>query len=466
MSGGQSNGASSHALTVSHNFFGNTTGLATAANQVRVFQAGDWVDDYLRATQSNAEPLGQSFVVQSHSWISTYVDHPENDRDALRRLDYVIETGDTTIVVATNNNPTGDPLLAHLPLLAYSYNSIAVGLSNSLHSRGATMNSVYGDGRYKPDIVAPGTVSFGGPLVSWATPQVASAATILRQAAAGTPADHSETIKAILLAGATKQQFANFVANGTPNPWDRTPTRPLDDVFGAGQLNVYNSYQILAGGQYAGSTAQPSTAGQLNGWDYQNRKANPANVDIYYNFVVPVGKKEELSAILAWNVKVTDTNPSPGVFAPQESLQNLNLALFNSTSSFLGTLVDQSISTVDNVEHIYQTNLGPGTYTLRVTGAAGWDYALAWRFKDHSGDFNNDGIVSAADYVAWRKGFGSLYTIDDYNDWRANFGNTLPVGTGLVQVSAVPEPATLALFAACLLPVLARRRKYVPLPTC
>jgi hypothetical protein len=36
------------------------------------------------------------------------------------------------------------------------------------------------------------------------------------------------------------------------------------------------------------------------------------------------------------------------------------------------------------------------------------------------GDFNNDGLVDAADYVAWRERGGSQ---DDYNVWRSNFGS-------------------------------------------
>ena len=38
------------------------------------------------------------------------------------------------------------------------------------------------------------------------------------------------------------------------------------------------------------------------------------------------------------------------------------------------------------------------------------------------GDFNGNGVVDAADYVAWRKGLGTLYTQNDYNVWRAHFG--------------------------------------------
>jgi formylglycine-generating enzyme required for sulfatase activity len=66
------------------------------------------------------------------------------------------------------------------------------------------------------------------------------------------------------------------------------------------------------------------------------------------------------------------------------------------------------------------------------------------------GDFNHDGSVDAADYVAWRKGLGTIYTQDDYNDWLANFGVTLGSGAGgngsdHATSPIVPEPATVYL---------------------
>jgi hypothetical protein len=59
------------------------------------------------------------------------------------------------------------------------------------------------------------------------------------------------------------------------------------------------------------------------------------------------------------------------------------------------------------------------------------------------GDFNNDDIVDAADYVVWRKNAG---TQEEFNTWRANFGNTLG-GSGSAtdtgeHFDGVPEPAT------------------------
>ncbi len=68
------------------------------------------------------------------------------------------------------------------------------------------------------------------------------------------------------------------------------------------------------------------------------------------------------------------------------------------------------------------------------------------------GDYNNNGVVDAADYVLWRNGgplqnevvtIGSV-TPEDYTEWRARFGNTSGSGSAL-GAGAVPEPATVTL---------------------
>jgi hypothetical protein len=66
------------------------------------------------------------------------------------------------------------------------------------------------------------------------------------------------------------------------------------------------------------------------------------------------------------------------------------------------------------------------------------------------GDYNNNGVVDAADYVVWRNGGplqnevtgvtpGSV-TPEDYDAWRARFGNTSGSGS-----AAVPEPGAMLL---------------------
>ena len=78
-----------------------------------------------------------------------------------------------------------------------------------------------------------------------------------------------------------------------------------------------------------------------------------------------------------------------------------------------------------------------------------------------AGDYNDDGIVDAADYAVWRDHLGTSITLPgdttpgtvsqaDYNVWRANFGATaasLAIGHSTGQ--AVPEPQSLALILLC-----------------
>jgi autotransporter-associated beta strand protein len=76
-----------------------------------------------------------------------------------------------------------------------------------------------------------------------------------------------------------------------------------------------------------------------------------------------------------------------------------------------------------------------------------------------AGDYDNNGIVDAADYVIWRKNVGQpLQTLPNdttgvivgdaqYNLWRSNFGSTTAVpgsGSALTR-NAVPEPSSIGL---------------------
>jgi hypothetical protein len=71
------------------------------------------------------------------------------------------------------------------------------------------------------------------------------------------------------------------------------------------------------------------------------------------------------------------------------------------------------------------------------------------------GDYNDNNLVDAADYVVWRQNVGSGITLPNdanggtigavhYNFWRVNFANS-------AAGSAVPEPGTYTMIAAALL---------------
>ncbi len=75
------------------------------------------------------------------------------------------------------------------------------------------------------------------------------------------------------------------------------------------------------------------------------------------------------------------------------------------------------------------------------------------------GDYNQNGIVDAADYVVWRKGLGTLYTQNDYDVWRVHFGQTAGSGVGASANAAAPEPANLELLVLADVGIQLRRRR-------
>ena len=352
---GTTGGSSSHATTVGRYLYGSSTGIATDISTIDNWSADNWLSSGALKIGSNVAPGVETRDVQNHSWVGSY-GSDALDTEALRRFDYTIQRDNFVAVVGQNN---GDSTT--LPsLLGQSYNAISVGRSDGSHSHGFT--SLDGTGRVKPEIVAPAGAT------SYATPIVGSAAALLLETAQNTPAlanaQNSEAVKALLLAGATKSEFAD---------WDRTNSRPLDEVYGAGELNVYRSYQTLAAGEQEAGIL--STV-DLTGWDFD---ATGGGDSLYFFDVTEGFSLDEFSVALTWNRVIED-----GISGAQwgdltATLANLDLELWSADGFTLDTQLDFSNSTVDNVEHIYRQNMEAGRYALRLTSdTVGTDYAMAW----------------------------------------------------------------------------------------
>jgi hypothetical protein len=149
------------------------------------------------------------------------------------------------------------------------------------------------------------------------------------------------------------------------------------------------------------------------------------------------------------------------------TLDSLKVAFLNFNQMYHGVRLAQLFQPVDGVRYAEPNGaIGDGndivaranrTYTLsRGYGdcPAGCIYRESWDFTvtedgvfsgtivpPQSGDFTNNGVVDAADYVVWRKGAGSRFDATHHSQWRSHFGATSGAGSAALGAAAVPEPA-------------------------
>ncbi len=136
----------------------------------------------------------------------------------------------------------------------------------------------------------------------------------------------------------------------------------------------------------------------------------------------------------------TDIDTILGRFSSTGALVDFNDD-YDADLNFLSRLT----GTVPASGQLYFAVAGLGDDNFTGTHGEQGDYELTITLQSTSpmGDFNGDTFVNAADYTTWRDGLGTTYTAADYNAWRNNFGPS-----AVVAVSAVPEPAAIALVMA------------------
>ncbi len=353
-----------HADMIGQAIYGNSS-MGSGVTNVDLYFWADWIQTGKLNYGTSSAPKTEANDVMNASWVYT-TGNATADRNILNRLDYSIQRDDYVAVVGINNHDLGTETQQNL--LASAYNVISVGRSDGVHVSGTS--TTVNTGVTFPLIVAP------VPTTSEATALVSGASVFLVSAAqSGTGVAHntsvngtkSESIKAILLAGATKAQFPG---------WSNSASHPLDATYGAGQLNVYNSYHILMAGEQTPSATSSNLVANT-GWDFNTINLTSANTISYYLNLTSGGS---FSIALTWNALYTAVG---GDYTNMTlSLANLDLYLYTVTSGTVGSLVLSSTSTADNVEYIWSSSLAAGNYVVQVknlVSSGTIDYAVAWQ---------------------------------------------------------------------------------------
>ncbi len=382
-SSGSSSDFSSHAGAVAHNYYGNDYSIAPGVNQILVFEATDWLGNGMLKSTSSTSPNTSSARIANHSYITDYGSYSGS---TLRRTDFLVEEDDFIQIIAVPNSYN-----ENFPIYKNAYNIISVGITAGTHKTGTSQtDSVYSDGRTSPTIVATGTIYNGsGEYTSYAAPMVSAGTALLLDTALNPDlsngtitnrvrtinhAETSEVIKASLMAGADR--YVDNAHGSDLTGYTINTSNNLDNTYGAGQINIFNSYQIIAGSEQ--DSMEDGGIGNVSafGFDYDPLFSHDDLAT--YAFTATAGH-ETLTASLVWNIDIGNGPPGP-IFDSTAALYDLNLTLYDVTSNT--TLVMESGSTNENTENIW-TNLTLGhDYQLQVTGNGDpfeWDYGLAWQ---------------------------------------------------------------------------------------
>ncbi|WP_051554428.1 dockerin type I domain-containing protein [Desulfobulbus elongatus] len=446
---------SSHATAVGRLLYGRSTSVAPGITDIAAYSMSHWAQSGGLRHGTTGQPASSTCRLTNHSWVGSALQTAGQTGNFLRRLDWLADRDACVQIVGLTNSAA-----SAMPLLASAFNVITVGRTDGSHSRStAAVDAVYSGGRIRPDLVAPITST------SAAVPIVGGAVALLLQVAHSHPelstdpqetgmtnragiavanAERPEVVRAVLMAGADRFTRNSTGADIVDYRLDTAnqAENGLDRRYGAGQLNIRQSYHILAAGeQNSVEDGGPGVTASL-GFDYDPAFGglDGSNAEATYPLTVDADHTL-LTAALVWHAAV-DGGTSM-VFSGTTVLHDLDLELYDVTSA---SVVSRSAGSADNSEHLW-VSLTPGhVYTIKVRPAAAseaflHDYALAWVVQsdrdrdlipdttdncretanrtqqDSDGDgygnrcdcdLDNNGRVDAGDYWRWRL----LATID------------------------------------------------------
>jgi len=340
--------ASGHAESVAARFCSSTLSVTPGVTDLHV-----WWADHFAGTLLYSNPI-PTFAgsVQNHSWVGGSPDDAVN-LEFIRRFDFMVDRDAVVAMTPLNNGASMARFLAN------AYHGISAGRLDGGHPH--THSNLDVNGRMKPDIVV------NEAFTSMASPAVASVATLLLDAIRPDypDADDPRVVKAIMLSAASKQNLPGWRRQNT--------SRPYDEVHGAGQLNLLHAYHILAGARQTPSTTEKRP---LLGWDRGvSDEIQPAR----YFFTLLPGEWGTISATITWHRSISEDYST-------SSLADLNLHLRHASGFTAGAVVDESNSTIDNVEHLFRRHLPPGDYVMEVSSnMSDVVYGLAWEVQANSG---------------------------------------------------------------------------------
>ncbi|MDX1961755.1 MAG: hypothetical protein SFX18_01300 [Pirellulales bacterium] len=421
--------ASNHATTVGAFSYGLALGIADGATQIEVYSAGGWLgSDFLRYTNSLANPLSSPQVsrVTNHSWLFTLNGSSNNTLDILMRADWVANQDDNLQIAGVNNAATQFGGDNSNPLMMSAMNSITVGRTDGFHSVGSATvgnGTLYATSHNRPDVVVPTSAT------SWSTPVVSSAAAMLIQASQANPgwsltqynsprtlqvirgADTSEVIKALILAGADRRvtntdgTFINDYRAAAANQ----STNGLDKRYGAGQLNIRNSYTMQSFGEQNSQQDAVVVADILPaGFDYDQafgpQGLGGQRTGTYEFNAAWTG--QAFTASLAWNVDIDIIRVRQAQYSQAARLYDLNLSLYDITGGG-NTLVQSSASTTENSENLATTLVAGRRYRLEVSTPSvtdfSWQYGLAWNGMSN---------------MVWTSAINNVWDVNGTSNWQ------------------------------------------------